>query len=211
VVNRILIVDDHAVVCGGLRQFLASSPDCLVAGEAHSGAEAMALVAAESWDLVLLDIGLPDINGIEVLRAIRLQRPQLPVLMFSMYAEDACTIAALQAGATGYLPKDSPPEEILVAIRRAIGGHCYVSAALTEKLLAGKVTSGQRLPHEGLSPRESEVMRRLSRGESLTQIGNVLHLSPKTITTYRSRILEKLGVGSNAELTRYVVEHKLDA
>jgi two-component system, NarL family, invasion response regulator UvrY len=208
--NKILIVDDHAVVCGGLRQFLANTHDCQVAGEAHTGADALAQIAAEPWDLVLLDIGLPDISGIEVLRRIRRQWPDLPVLIFSMHAEDEYAIAALQAGATGYLPKDSAPEEILEAIRRAISGNKYVSPHLAEKLLNGTILIGRQLPHALLSDRESEVMRRLSRGESLTQIADCLYLSPKTITTYRARILEKLGINSNAELTRYVVEHKLD-
>jgi len=208
--NRILIVDDHAVVRGGLRQFLANTADCQIAGEASTGADALAQVAAESWDLVLLDIGLPDINGLEVLKRIRSQQPTLPVLIFSMYAEDEYAMAALQAGATGYLPKDSTPEEILEAIRRATGGGRYLSPHLAEILLSGAMPSGRQLPHELLSPREADVMRRLSRGEPLTSIAECLHLSPKTITTYRARILEKLGLHSNAELTRYVVEHKLD-
>jgi len=208
-VNRILIVDDHAVVCGGLRQFLANTRDCQIAGEARTGADALVQIAAESWDLVLLDIGLPDINGIEVLRRIRCQQPELPVLIFSMYAEDEYAMAALQAGATGYLPKDSTPEEILEAIRRATGGSKYLSPRLAEKLLSGAVAAGRPLPHQLLSPRESDVMRRLSCGESLAHIADDLHLSPKTITTYRARILEKLGIHSNAELTRYVIEHKL--
>jgi len=190
-------VDDHAVVCGGLRQFLADRSDYQIAGEAHSGSEALAQIAEQPWDLVLLDIGLPDINGLEVLKRVRHQHPALPVLIFSMHTEDEYAIASLQAGATGYLPKDSAPEEILDAIRRAISGRKYVSPHLADKL-------------HSLSPRESEVMRRVSRGETLTHIANSLHLSPKTITTYRARILEKLGVSSNAELTRYVIEHKLD-
>ena len=208
--KKILIVDDHAVVCSGLRQFLSNTHDCQVAGEAHTGADALAQIAAEPWDLVLLDIGLPDINGVEVLRRIRRQWPELPVLIFSMHAEDEYAIAALQAGATGYLPKDSAPEEILEAIRRATSGGKYVSPHLAEKLLSGMLLNGRQLPHESLSDRESEVMRLLSRGRSLTHIAECLHLSPKTITTYRARILEKLGINSNAELTRYVVEHKLD-
>jgi two-component system, NarL family, invasion response regulator UvrY len=208
--KRILIVDDHAVVCGGLRQFLANTPDCQIAGEARTGADALAQVAEESWDLVLLDIGLPDMSGIEVLNRIRSRRPALPVLIFSMYAEDEYAMTALKAGATGYLPKDSTPEEILEAIRRATGGGKYLSPHLADILLSGAMPSGQQLPHESLSPREADVMRRLSRGESLTHIAECLHLSPKTITTYRARIMEKLGIHSNAELTRYVVEHKLD-
>jgi DNA-binding NarL/FixJ family response regulator len=119
-------------------------------------------------------------------------------------------IASLQAGATGYLPKDSAPEEILDAIRRATSGNKYVSPHLADKLLSGVIANSNPLPHDSLSPREADVMRRVSRGETLTNIASCLHLSPKTITTYRARILEKLGVGSNAELTRYVIEHKLD-
>jgi DNA-binding NarL/FixJ family response regulator len=203
-------VDDHAVVCGGLRQFLADRSDYQIAGEAHSGSEALAQIAEQPWDLVLLDIGLPDINGLEVLKRVRHQHPALPVLIFSMHTEDEYAIASLQAGATGYLPKDSAPEEILDAIRRAISGRKYVSPHLADKLLSGVISAGKPLPHDSLSPRESDVMRRVSRGETLTHIANSLHLSPKTITTYRARILEKLGVSSNAELTRYVIEHKLD-
>lgn len=209
--KNILIVDDHAVVCSGLRQFLANTHDCQVAGEAHTGAEALTRIAAEAWDLILLDIGLPDINGIEVLRRIRHLKPDLPILIFSMHAEDEYAIAALQAGATGYLSKDSAPDEILEAIRRSTSGNKYLSPYLAEKLLTGSIVNGRQLPHELLSERESEVMLRLSRGETLTRIADSLHLSPKTITTYRSRILEKLGVNSNAELTRYVMVHKLDA
>lgn len=207
---RILIVDDHAVVCGGLRQFLADRSDYQIAGEAHSGAEALQQIADHPWDLVLLDIGLPDINGLEVLRRVRQQHPALPVLIFSMHTEDEYAIASLQAGATGYLPKDSAPEEILDAIRRATSGMKYVSPHLADKLLSGVIANNKSMPHDTLSPRESEVMRRVSRGETLTHIASCLHLSPKTITTYRARILEKLGLGTNAELTRYVIEHKLD-
>jgi DNA-binding NarL/FixJ family response regulator len=203
-------VDDHAVVRGGLRQFLANSRDCQFLGEARTGADALAQVASEPWDLVLLDIGLPDISGIEVLKQIRRQRPELPVLIFSMFAEDDYAMSVIQAGATGFLPKDSAPEEILEAIRRATSGGRYVSPQLTDRLLSGTMTTGKSLPHELLSAREGEVMRRVSRGESLTHIADCLHLSPKTITTYRARILEKLNLNSNAELTRYVVEHKLD-
>ncbi len=206
----ILIVDDHAVVCGGLRQFLAGRNDYQIAGEAHSGTEALTQIAERPWDLVLLDIGLPDINGLEVLRRIRQQHMALPVLIFSMHTEDEYAIASLQAGATGYLPKDSAPEEILNAIRRATSGMKYVSPHLADKLLSGVIDTGKPRPHDSLSPRESDVMRRVSRGETLTHIASCLHLSPKTITTYRARILEKLNVGSNAELTRYVIEHKLD-
>ncbi|KAF0101497.1 MAG: vsrD2 [bacterium] len=208
---KILIADDHAVVRGGLRQFLADVPDCRIAGEAGTGMETLALIRSEDWDLLLLDIGLPDLNGIEVLRRVKHEKPTLPVLIFSMFSEDDYAMAALEAGAIGYLPKDSPPMEILAAILRAGRGERYLSPALTEKLLAGTTHAGLKQPHDCLSQREFEVMRLLSRGMSLTDIGEALFLSPKTVSTYRARILEKLKLHSNAEVTRYVIEHKLDS
>ncbi len=206
---KILIADDHAVVRGGLRQFLANATDYRLAGEACSGREALALVAAEDWDLLLLDIGLPDVNGLEVLKRVKRQKPALPVLIFSMYAEDEYALPALEGGATGYLPKDSAPEEILEAIRRAGRGERYLSPQLAEKLLAGTARGGLKQAHDLLSEREMAVMRMLSRGIALTAIGESLHLSPKTVSTYRARVLEKLGLRNNAELTRYVIERKL--
>ena len=207
---KILIADDHAVVRGGLRQFIADVPDCRIACEAGSGLETLALIQAEDWDLLLLDIGLPDLNGIEVLKRVKQEKPDLPVLIFSMFAEDDYAMAALEAGAAGYLPKDSPPMEILAAILRAGRGERYLSPALTEKLLAGTAHAGLKQPHDRLSRRELEVMRLLSRGMAVTAIGETLCLSPKTVSTYRARILEKLKFSSNAEVIRYVIEHKLD-
>jgi DNA-binding NarL/FixJ family response regulator len=205
----ILIVDDHAIVGGGLKQFLANVGGFEVAGEARSGSEALEKIAALPWDLVLLDVGLPDMNGIEVLKHIKRDRPGLPVLVFSMYAEDDYAMAALEAGAIGYLPKDSAPEEILSAIRRASSGERYLSPALAEKLLCGSLSMTQKLPHDNLSNREYEVMQMLSRGMPLTEIAESLHLSPKTVSTYRARVLEKLGLTRNAEVTRYVLKHKV--
>jgi DNA-binding NarL/FixJ family response regulator len=206
---RILIVDDHAIVGGGLKQFLGNVGGFEVAGEARSGSEALEKIAALPWDLVLLDVGLPDMNGIEVLKHIKRDRPGLPVLVFSMYAEDDYAMAALEAGAIGYLPKDSAPEEILAAIRRASSGERYLSPALAEKLLCGSLTVARKLPHDNLSNREYEVMQMLSRGMPLTEIAESLHLSPKTVSTYRARVLEKLGLTRNAEVTRYVLKHKV--
>ena len=207
---KILIVDDHAVVRGGLRQFLCDVSDYRIVGEATSGHQALVLVAAEEWHLVMLDIGLPDINGLEVLKRIKRQKPELPVLIFSMFAEDDYALSAIDAGAAGYLSKDSPPAEILAAIRRCGRGERYLSAALTEKLLAGTALTGTRKAHDALSEREFEVMRLLSRGMALTAIAESLFLSPKTVSTYCARVMEKLNLSSNAELARYVLEHKLD-
>ena len=206
---KILIADDHAVVRGGLRQFLANAADCRLAGEACSGREALALVEAEDWDLLLLDIGLPDVNGIEVLKRVKRLKPDLPVLIFSMYAEDEYAMPSLEGGATGYLPKDSAPEEILVAIRRAGRGERYLSPQLAEKLLAGTASTWRKQPHDYLSEREFAVMCLLSQGLALTTIAESMHLSPKTVSTYRARVLEKLDLHNNAELTRYVIERKL--
>lgn len=207
---RILITDDHAVVRGGLKQFLAETSDIVVGGEAANAREALAQVRAQDWDLVLLDISLPDLSGLELLKRIKREKPDLPVLIFSMYSEDDYAMAALNAGAAGYVEKDSDPGQILEAIRRATKGAKYVSPNLAEKLLSGSVQGGRNLPHEKLSSREFEVLLLLSRGVSLTRIADQLHLSPKTISTYRTRILDKLDLGSNADLTRYVIQHKLD-
>jgi len=158
---------------------------------------------------VLLDIALPDLNGLEVLKQIKRLRPNLPVLIFSMFSEDEFAIPSLEAGASGYLNKDSPPNQILTAIRTVVGGARYLSPTLAEKLLAGVAPSGRKLAHETLSRRETEVLLMLSKGTPLTRIGEILHVSVKTVSTYRARIIEKLGLQSNAELTRYVVEHRL--
>ncbi len=209
--TSILIADDHSVVRGGLKQFLASAPDLQIAGEADSGKEALAILGRQAFDLVLLDVALPDINGLEVLRCIKQKLPALQVLIFSMYPEDDYAMAALNAGAAGYLMKDSEPQEILDAIRRVSKGARYLSPRLAERLLAGSLTAPAKQAHESLSAREFEVMLSMSTGKRLKEIGDRLHLSPKTVSTYRTRVLEKMGFKSNAELTRYVIERKLDS
>lgn len=207
---KILIADDHAVVRGGLRQFLSSTEEFAIVAEAATGQAALELVNSSGCELVLLDITLPDLNGLEVLKRIKRTKPDLPVLIFSMFSEDEFALPALNAGASGYLNKDSPPGQILAALHTVVAGARYVSPALAERLLAGTASPGKRLPHETLSQREMAVLLLLSKGVPLTRIGEQLHLSVKTISTYRSRILEKLDVESNAELTRYVLQHKLD-
>ncbi|UCV25003.1 response regulator transcription factor [Ferribacterium limneticum] len=207
--KHILIVDDHAVVRGGLRQFLADTDDLEIVAEAETGSDALALIPGSDWDLVLLDMSLPDLNGLEVLRRIKRMRPNLPVLIFSMFSEAEFAIPALDAGASGYLNKDSPPYQILTAIRTVVDGARYVSPSLAEQLLSGVTSNSPKAPHETLSRREMEVLLLLSKGIMLTRIGDSIHVSVKTVSTYRARILQKLGVQSNAELTRYVLEHKL--
>jgi len=206
---NVLIADDHAVVRSGLRQFLASTEDLKIVAEAATGGEVLDLVRKEVCDVVLLDISLPDLNGLEVLKRVKREWPNLPVVIFSMFSEDEFAIPALNAGASGYLNKDSPPGQILTALRAVATGARYVSPVLAERLLSGTVRPGKRLPHEALSAREMEVLLLLSKGIPLTKIGEALHVSVKTISTYRSRVLEKLEMQSNAEITRYVMEHKL--
>lgn len=207
--TNILIVDDHSVVRSGIRQFLAGTDDLVITAEAATGQDGLAQALQGNFDVVVLDVTLPDINGLEVLKRIRRKKPALPVLIFSMLSEDDFAIPALGSGASGYLSKDSAPENILTAIRTVAGGARYVSPFLAEKLLSGNVAIGQSLPHDTLSWREMEVLLQLSKGVSLTNIGKQLHLSVKTVSTYRARILEKLSLASNAELTRYVLEQKL--
>lgn len=207
--TKILIIDDHAIVGGGLKQFLASVGGFEVAGQARTAREGLEMIQSAPWDLLLLDIGLPDMNGIEVLKLVKRDKPKLPVLVFSMYAEDDYAMAALEAGAVGYLPKDSVPEEILAAIRRASSGERYLSPMLADKLLSGSVGQARKLPHDALSARELDVMRMLSQGVALTEIADRLHLSPKTVSTYRARVLEKMGLANNNDITRYVLKHKL--
>ncbi len=209
--KRILIVDDHAVVREGLKRFLDETPDLRIAGEAGSMGEALAMVRDQDWDLVLLDIVLPDQNGLEGVKRIKRVKPDLPVLVFSNFTENEFALTSLEAGASGFVGKDSSPEQLRTAIRTAISGRRYVGPVLAERLLTGVAPQQpRRLPHEQLSAREMEILLRISKGQSLTDIGKQLHLSVKTISTYRSRILQKMGMETNAELTRYVVLHKLD-
>lgn len=206
---KILVVDDHAVVRSGIREYLSSAGNFDVVAEAATGAEALAIVESTSLDVVLLDISLPDMNGLDVLKDIRRQRSDLPVLMFSSYPEDELATRAYDLGVSGYLNKAGPPSEILVAINKVATGARYISPAFTEKLLSETVDLVRVQDHAVLSRREMEVLLHLSNGTSLTGIAELLQLSVKTIGTYRSRILEKLDLHSNADLTRYVIEKKL--
>ncbi len=207
--KRILVVDDHGIVRDGIRLILSADDELEVAGEAGSGSEALARLRAEPFDAVLLDIHMPDRSGIDVLGEIKEQWPDLPVLMLSMYPEEQYAIRALRFGASGYLTKDSASDELLTALRSVLAGNRFVTASLAQLLADEVLGEGQRPAHERLSPREYQVLIGLARGRSIKEIGAELFLSPKTISTYRSRVLEKLALSSNAELTRYAVENSL--
>ena len=206
---RALIADDHAVVRQGLKQILGDTPEMLVAGEATNGQEVLDKVRAEPWDVVVLDISMPDRSGLDILKQLRSERPKLPVLVLSMHSEDQYAMRVLKAGASGYLTKDSAPDELVKAIRKVVSGGRYVSSFLAEKLAFEIGTDSSRLPHENLSDREFQVLRLIAAGNSVTEIAAELYLSVKTVSTYRARMLEKMNLTTNAELMHYAMQNHL--
>jgi DNA-binding NarL/FixJ family response regulator len=206
---RVLLVDDHPVVRRGVRTMLLEAGDIDVTAEASDAATAMAVVRHERLDLVLSDMGLPGKTGLDLLKMIKAEQPQLPVLMLSMYAEEVFAVRALKLGAAGYLMKDAEANTLVEAIRKAANGGKYISAGIAERLVTQLASDSNGAPHEHLSEREFEVFRLIATGKSLTEIGLGLHVSVKTISGYRARILEKTGFHSNADFTRYALEHHL--
>ena len=206
---KVLVADDHAVVRRGVLQILIEAPVKITADEAANGAEVLQAVRANDYDVLLLDMGLPDISGLEVMRRLRDIKPDLRVLILSMYPEDQYALRVLKAGAAGYLTKESAPEELVTAIQKVYRGGKYVTQTLAERLLADLGPEGVSLPHESLSDREHQVMRKLASGKSVSEIAGILNLSPKTISTYRARVLEKLDLKSTAEIIRYAIKHGL--
>jgi DNA-binding NarL/FixJ family response regulator len=207
---RILIIDDHEVLRDGVKAILEERWSAVTFGEASTGAEGLRLAQEATWDVVLLDLTLGDRSGLDVLRDLRHMRPQLPVLILSMHSEEQYARRAFKAGAAGYVAKDSPRAELIAAVDKVMHGGRYVSAALAEKLIIDLERGAVDRPlHEALSDREFEVMRLIASGKTVGQIAAVLLLSDKTISTYRARILEKMSMGTNAELTSYAIHNKL--
>jgi two-component system, NarL family, invasion response regulator UvrY len=206
---RILIADDHAIVRAGLRQFIADQIDMQVTGEAATGDQAIALVRKQDFDLVLLDISMPDKNGIDTLKAIKQIKPELPVLILSGHAEEQYAVNLLRAGASGYLNKETASTQLVGAVRTAVQGRKYVSPALAQVLADGVSSGGDEPLHAQLSQREFQIFCKLAAGQSVSQIAEELHLSVKTVSTYRTRVLEKMGMKSNADLTYYAVKNGL--
>ena len=203
---RILIVDDHAIIRQGLRQLLADAFPETNFGEANNGAEALELIWKQPWDVVLLDITMPGQSGLDVLKQMSNAQPNLAVLVLSMHPEDQYAVRVLKAGAVGYITKNTASEEVVNAVRKVIAGGKYVSASLAETLATGLTTHNE---HEALSDREYQVLRLLAAGKSVKEIGYDLSLSVKTISTYRSRVMEKMNLKTNAEIIRYAMDHKL--
>ncbi|MFN7087314.1 MAG: response regulator [Burkholderiales bacterium] len=206
---RVLITDDHAIVRHGLKKILADTDDMTVAGEADTGAQAITLVRKVPCDVVLLDISLPDRNGIEILKQIKKEYPKLPVLMLSMHTEHEFAVRALKAGASGYLTKQSAPMQLVAAIRHVAIGKKYITPSLAEEV--ANMLSGEldQPPHKMLSDREYQTLCLIASGKTLSGIASELLLSPKTVSVYRSRVLEKLRLRNNSEITRYAIKNHL--
>jgi len=206
---KILIADDHAIVREGLKQIVAEEKDILVAGEAEDTAHLMELLEKESWNLVVLDINMPGKSGLEALKDIKQFYPDLPVLILSMFSEDQYGLRAIKAGASGYLKKVSAPTELVSAIRKIVSGGKYINPALAEKLAERFGTDDKELLHDKLSDREYQIMCHIALGKSAEEIAQELSISINTVYTYRNRILEKMSMKSNVELTQYVIQNKL--
>jgi DNA-binding NarL/FixJ family response regulator len=208
-VSRILIADDHAVVRAGIRQFLDAEPSVREIGEAASGRDALEKLHAKEWDLVLLDIYMPDQSGLDILRQIQSDFPRVRVLVLSGLPEKQYAMSVLRAGASGYLPKDAAPEQLIKAVHTVLAGRRYVSPEVAELLVAGMDQDPGSPQHERLSTREFQVLSKLAAGRAVSAIAEELQLSVKTVSTYRSRVLEKMGLKTNADLTSYALRHGL--
>jgi DNA-binding NarL/FixJ family response regulator len=205
---KVLLVDDHAVVRDGIRLMLDSVDDIEVAGEAGTAHDALLAAQAHHYDVVLVDINLPDKSGLELIKRLRAQGAKPAVVVLSAYPEEMYALRAFKQGASAYLNKRSSADAIIAAVRKAAAGGRYVSPEVMERF-AGMLGGAAMRGHDELSDRELEVLKHLAAGESLVRIAELLHLSPSTVTTYRARVLEKMGMKSNAELTRYALEHGL--
>jgi DNA-binding NarL/FixJ family response regulator len=208
-VTKVLIIDDHAVVRDGIKKILDEQPGEVSFGEASAAPEALRLAREQEWDVAVLDLSLGSRGGLEVLKELKQVRPKLPVLILSMHSEEQYARRAFKAGAAGYLTKDSPRAELVKAVNKVIEGGKYISPALAEKLVVDLGRDTDRPPQETLSDREFEVMRLIASGKTVGEIADLLSLSDRTISTYRARILVKMGMKTNAELTHYAIQNKL--
>jgi two-component system invasion response regulator UvrY len=207
--TKILVVDDHTVVRDGIKRMFDEQPGAVAFGEASTLHEAIKLVREQDWDIVVLDLALGESSGLEVLQELKKLRPKLPVLILSMYAEEQYARRAFKAGASGYITKDCTRAELVGAITTVLHGRKYVSPTLAELLISDLERGTDQPPHETLSTREFEVMCLIASGKTVSEIANILALSVKTISTYRARILEKMGLKTNAAITHYAIQNKL--
>ncbi len=206
---NVMIADDHAIVRQGLKQILSETDDINVTGEAETGFQAIKIARQQDFDVMLLDISLPDRNGIDILKQIKKDRPNLAVLMLSMHNEHEFAIRALKAGAAGYLNKQSAPAQLVVAIRQVAAGDKYVSPAVAQELANSINTDADKPLYTTLSDREYKTLCFIAEGKTLSEISAEMFLSPKTVSVYRARLLEKLSLNNNSELIRYAIKNKL--
>jgi len=206
---KVLIADDHPIVRQGLRQILSGIPDMEVAGEAANAQETLDQVRVGGWDVLVLDITMPDRSGFDILKELKHDQPHLPVLVLSIHAEEQLAVRVLKAGASGYLTKENAPNELVKAIRKVVSGGKYISRGLAESLAFGLDTDSARPQHEALSDREFQVMQLMASGKTLTEIAEELSLSTKTVSTYRTRLLQKMNLETNADIIRYAIENEL--
>ena len=206
---KIFIADDHAIVRKGLKQIVGDTSDMVIAGEAGNGHEALDKVLKNDYDVIVLDISMPGINGLDVLKQIKSQKPKLPILALTMHPEEQYAVRVLRAGASGYLTKESASDELITAIKRVSTGRKYVSSSLAEKLAFGLEIDSEKPLHENLSDREYQVICMIASGKTVKEIAGELFLSAKTVSTYRTRILEKMNMKNNAELTHYAIKQGL--
>ncbi|MEX2162177.1 MAG: response regulator transcription factor [Anaerolineales bacterium] len=206
---RILLADDHAVVRQGVKQILAEAFTQGEFGEAQNARELLELVGNEHWDIIVLDLAMPEGNGLEALKQIKVRYPQLPVMILSMFPEDQYAIRCLRAGAAGYLNKESAPEELVQAIRKVLQGGQYISSAVADELLSHARQEDDQPLHKHLSDREYQVLCLIASGKEVKEISTELALSPKTVSTYRTRLMAKMGMRTNAELTHYAFQNGL--
>lgn len=206
---KVLVVDDHSLIRKGLGHILSGTEDLSMAGEAQNGMEALKMLQSDSFDVVLLDITLPDMHGIDVLKRLKINHPRLPVLMLSSYPEDVYALRSIKSGASGYLNKQSAPLELINAIRQVAKGKKYISTAFAEEL-ANDLTHGhQEFPHQTLSNREYQTLCLIATGKKLSEIAETMSLSSKTVSIYRARLLEKMNLKTNADLVHYAISHHL--
>lgn len=206
---KILVVDDHTLIRKGMKQILDDTEDMRVTGEAESGALAIRMAQEKPYDVVLLDITMPDRNGIDVLRQLKFNHPQLPVLMLSMHPEEQYAVRSMKAGAAGYLSKQSAPTQLVTAIRQVASGKKYISSELAVQLAEGLSQGYRELLHQTLSNREYQTLCLMASGKSLSEIAEAMSLSAKTVSVYRARLLEKMKLKNNAEAVRYAINNHL--
>jgi DNA-binding NarL/FixJ family response regulator len=208
-VIKIVVADDHTIFREGLKRILSEHSDLVVADEASKGQEVLELIRKNDYDMVILDLSMPGLSGLEVLKQIKIDKPKLPVLILSMHPEEQYAVRVLKAGASGYLTKESASDELITAIKKISLGRKYITASLAERLAVELETDTEKPLHNTLSDREYQVLLMIASGKTLTQIAEELFLSVKTVSSYRARILEKMKMKSNAELTHYAIKYQL--